>query len=116
SPPWRLRISRRRGSSSASNRANSSSVISPSSSRICAASNSSRRRESSSSSASTAAATLPSTNLIPPRSILSTISKRLLLLRPLQLQADVDEVVRWPGPRVLEGELVEAGADLLHPL
>src|SRR5207253_715167 len=109
SPPWRLRISRRRGSSSASNRANSSSVISPSSSRIWAASSSSRRRESSFSSASTAAAILPSTNLIPPRSILSTISKRLLLLRPLQLQADVDEVIRRPGPRVLEGELVEAG-------
>src|SRR6185295_5534291 len=116
SPSFRSRISRRRARMSASKVANSCSVISPSSRRICAARSSSRRRESSFSSASTAAAILPSTNLMPPTSILSTISNRLLLLGALQLQPDVDEVVRRPGPRVLEGELVEAGADLLHPL
>src|SRR5439155_17123214 len=104
---WRSRISRIRARRSLSNPANSSCVISPNSSRIWAASSSSRKRESSFNSASTAAATLPSTNLIPEASILSMISIRLLLLRPLQLEADVDEVVRRPGPRVLEGELVE---------
>src|SRR6202022_2940405 len=113
---WRSRISRSPPRKSFSNPATSSCVISPSSSRIWAASSSSRSRESSFSSASTAAATLSSTTLIPAASILSMISIRLLLLRPLQLEADVDEVVRRPRPRVLEGELVESRADLLHAL
>src|SRR5437763_10932635 len=116
SPSGRARISRSRASTAASKRANSSCVSSPSSSRSWAASSSSRRRESSFSSASTAAAILPRTNRIPPASMRSTISKGLLLLGPLELQADVDEVVRRPWPRVLERQLVEPRADLLHAL
>ena len=39
-----------------------------------------------------------------------------LVLSPLQFQPDVDEVVRRPGPRVLERQLVEAAGDFLDLL
>ena len=105
--------------------ANSSSVISPSSSRICAASSSSRRTVSSFSSASTAwrracrgheAQTPPMSSDVSDaieRSI-AALTYVTPLSRALQLQPDVDEVVGRPGARVLEGQLVVPGADLLH--
>src|SRR5262249_54486997 len=121
---------------SRSTSAYSASVISPSSSRIWAASSSSRRALSSVSSASTAAAILPRTNRRPPMTRLSMMiigdrtrphrasasrspgtpsaAATRSLLRTLELQPDVHEVVRRPWPGVAEVELVVPGPDLLH--
>ena len=122
---------------SASNTSNSSSVISPSSTRICAASSCSRSAVSSFSlrldgrgdlveheadaadqervdddhGESTPNAT-PNSKKTHDRTSLWRL-KFELSVRPLQLEADVDEVVRRPGPRVLEGQLVVARADVL---
>src|SRR5688572_16577058 len=39
----------------------------------------------------------------------------LVLSGPFQLQPDVDEVIRRPRPRVLEGQLLEVRGDVLDP-
>src|SRR5262249_3811043 len=99
-----------------------SSVISPSSRCISAASNCSRSVVSSFISASAAVVTVLRTQEMP--SIISesrrnidvqrwTVRSALMLASALQFQSDVDEVVRRPRARVLEGQLVESGRDFL---
>src|SRR5688572_92555 len=104
-----------RASTSASISWNSSSESSPISRRISASSSCSRRAVSSFISASAAVTTVLITHRRP--EIISESSRNtgssLMLARALQLQADVDEVVRWPGSGVLEGQLVEARRDFL---
>src|SRR4051812_13691785 len=116
SPPrCRSLISRMRTRMSASNTSNSSWLISPSSTRICASSRRSRNTVSSFISVSTAAATLSSTKRTPEMMSESMMSIAVGLVRALQLEADVDEVVGRPGAGVLERQLVVLLADFLDP-
>src|SRR3954468_4237946 len=113
-PSRRSLISRISCSRSASRRANSSSVILPIS-RCISASSSRCSAESSFSSASATAIALSSAQRMPPISRLSrmNMSARSVLAGALQFEADVDEIVRRPRPRVLEGQLVEVRRDVL---
>src|SRR5262249_16916605 len=107
------RSSRSRSNTSRSMRANSSGVSSPSSRRIWASISRSRSTVPSRSSSSATARNLSSTN---PSPSMRSESRRNIwfgALCGLQLQANVDEVVRWPGPRVLERQVVVPAGDVL---
>src|SRR5262245_25641288 len=112
-PSRRSLISRMRASKSRSMSANSSSDISPSSRCISAASSCSRNAVSSFISASAAVTTVRNVHEMP---LIIKESRRniaLMLSGALQLQANVDKVVRRPWSRVLERQLVERGRDFL---
>src|SRR6185312_13520248 len=91
----------------------------PASSSSCSSMRSSLTAESSVSSSSTARRTLSSVHMVPSHGPVNGASRiddsSPMLVRLLQLELDVDEVVRRPGPGVLEHkQVLEAPAQLLH--